>query len=133
MKKYCEEIKQIAENLDVLTRIAGDNYFEVELKVWGDTYGRVKFEFDFEEEKFTVNTIVSQDQFCAIFNIGYDEIQYYLDDIEEFNTTQTFKTLEEAITEAEDFLDAINDETEVLEENDYEFIDAVRDMIDSNS
>ena len=87
-------------------------------------FGDVELFLDFDKNEFTVTGKVDESQYCSIFMIDEDEIDY--DDLEAWNTTDVYSDINQALDRAQEIVDAYlseSDNSDIFEDIDnYETI-----------
>ena len=73
-------------------------------------FGDVELFLDFDKNEFTVKGKVDESQYCAIFMIDEDEIDY--DDLEAWNTTDVYSDINQALDRAQEIVDAYLSESD---------------------
>lgn len=67
-------------------------------------FGDVELFLDFDKNEFTVKGKVDESQYSALFMVDEDEIDY--DDLDEWNTTDVYSDVNQALDKAQDIVDA---------------------------
>ena len=87
-------------------------------------FGDVELFLDFDKNEFTVNGKVDESQYCSMFMIDEDEIDY--DDLDAWNTTDVYSNVNQALDRAQEIVDAYlseSDNSDIFEDIDnYETI-----------
>lgn len=73
-------------------------------------FGDVELFLDFDKNEFTVMGKVDESQYCSIFMIDEDEIDY--DDLEAWNTTDVYSDINQALDRAQEIVDAYLSESD---------------------
>lgn len=73
-------------------------------------YGDVELFFDFDKNEFTVKGKVNESQYSALFMVTEDEIDY--DDLDEWNTTDVYSDINQALDKAQEIVDAYLSESD---------------------
>ena len=73
-------------------------------------FGDVELFLDFDKNEFTVTGKVDESQYCSIFMIDEDEIDY--DDLEAWNTTDVYSDINQALDRAQEIVDAYLSESD---------------------
>ena len=73
-------------------------------------FGDVELFLDFDKNEFTVTGKVDESQYCSIFMIDEDEIDY--DDLEAWNTTNVYSDINQALDRAQEIVDAYLSESD---------------------
>lgn len=72
-------------------------------------YGCIDLTCNFKKNEFIVEGSVDEDQFCNIYMCDTDQIDE--DDLDGWNTTDTYNNVIEALQRCQEILDALEDET----------------------
>lgn len=103
-----------------------DNYLSLDLT---SNYGNLKFTIN--DNKYIVEGTVDEEQYCNIFMIDEDEIDY--EDLDAWNTTDSFSNINKALERCQEIVDAYESETGGCDvfnlNNPYIFIDALKVII----
>lgn len=87
-------------------------------------FGDVELFLDFDKNEFTVKGKVDESQYCSMFMIDEDEIDY--DDLDAWNTTDVYSDINKALDRAQEIVDAYlseSDGSDIFENiDDYETI-----------
>lgn len=67
-------------------------------------FGDVELFLDFDKNEFIVKGKVNESQYSALFMVDEDEINY--DDLDEWNTTDVYSDINQALDKAQDIVDA---------------------------
>lgn len=67
-------------------------------------FGDVELFLDFDKNEFIVKGKVNESQYSALFMVDEDEIDY--DDLDEWNTTDVYSDINQALDKAQDIVDA---------------------------
>ena len=73
-------------------------------------FGDVELFLDFDKNEFTVIGKVDESQYCSMFMIDEDEIDY--DDLEAWNTTDVYSDINQALDRAQEIVDAYLSESD---------------------
>lgn len=87
-------------------------------------FGDVELFLDFDKNEFTIYGKVDESQYCSMFMIDEDEIDY--EDLEAWNTTDVYSDINKALDRAQEIVDAYlseSDGSDIFEDiDDYETI-----------
>lgn len=87
-------------------------------------FGDVELFLDFNKNEFTVKGKVDESQYCSMFMIDEDEIDY--EDLDAWNTTDVYSDINKALDRAQEIVDAYlseSDGSDIFEDiDDYETI-----------
>lgn len=126
------KIKNIAKNLNILSN-DNDKYFEVSIDLANGNFGTILINFDFSLNKFTVELSVSEEAYCNIYMITEDDIDEDIqEDIENWNFTKTYNSLEKTIEEIDDILYVVDSETGGSLYDEYEFTLKIKELLQKN-
>ena len=73
-------------------------------------FGDVELFLDFDKNEFTVKGNVDESQYCSMFMIDEDEIDY--EDLDAWNTTDVYSDINKALDRAQEIVDAYLSESD---------------------
>ena len=129
-----QELKDIATNLNILDWCDDSTEcLSVKIDLYKGKFGSILVAFDCKFNNYTLKQTITDDQYCAIFALGYDEIFAYKDSIEKMNFCKNTFTIEGIIKELKECIDTINADTnhdlERLDSGCYTFVNQVTNLM----
>lgn len=129
-----KEVKDIANNLKILTW--SDDPTEclsIKIDLYKGKFGNITMAFDFQANDYVLRQNITDENYCNIFTIGYDEAFAYSDYIRQMNFYKHEFTLEAIIKELKNCIDTMNTNTnydlEKLDSDCYTFVNQVTNLM----
>ena len=126
---YYYRLKRLAKNLNILDSYE-ENFLNIKINLQDGKYGTIYVQFDFKENDYSIRLNVNEDQFCHIYNLGYDEISAYRDEISRLNFMKKYDKIDLVVKELDRIINMININCKYrLTDVDFKFAEKAKEII----